>query len=287
MKLRIIFSIFWLIKLSYAAITAPSQENFEWPTLEELREAQLSCDEDCPEDLAQDPQLRVKVNSSGIICVPGKNHLRERICVIAHLGPAGHRGILTTQRAIASKFFWPSMSVRISNFSNAFLHCIGSKDSKVPRPFVETFHASERNEVLHYDFMFVRRSEDTSVPQYILVIKDYLSHYVELCPAATADHFAVADCLLEWYKRFNGAKIHESDRGTHFKNSVIAELNRIFRWINISQGLTRLKATEQLKGSTGKFCRCWKVLLRNSGCHGINGTNCLQVKITRRRSTNY
>jgi hypothetical protein len=30
----------------------------------------------CPEDLAQDPKLRVKVNPSGIIWVPDKNHLR-------------------------------------------------------------------------------------------------------------------------------------------------------------------------------------------------------------------
>ena len=84
----------------------------------------------------------------------------------------------------------------------------------------------KRNEVLHYDFMFVRKSEDPSLPQYILVIKDDLSYYVELCPADTADHFAVADCLLEWSNRLDAAKIHVSDRGKHFNNSVLAELNR-------------------------------------------------------------
>ena len=97
--------------------------------------------------------------------------------------------------------------------------------------------------------MFVRKSEDPSLPQYILVIKDDLSYYVELCPADTADHFAIADCLLEWSNRLDAAKIHVSDRGKHFNNSVLAELNR------------------------GKFWRYWKVLLRNSGCHGINSTS--------------
>jgi hypothetical protein len=121
------------------------------------------------------------------------------------------------------------MSETISNFWKACLHCIGSKDSKVPRHLGEAKHASERNEVLHYDFMFVRKSEDRSVPQHILVIKDDLPHYVELCPAATADHFTVADAVLEWYKRFNRAEIHVSYRETHFKNSIIAEFNRVFQ----------------------------------------------------------
>jgi hypothetical protein len=120
------------------------QEDFEWATLEELREAQMSCGEDCPEDLTQDPKLRVKFYSSGLIWVPDKNHLRERICVIAHSGPAGHRGILTTQRAIASQFFWPSMSDAVPNSSKACLHRIGSKDLKVPKPLGEAIHASEK-----------------------------------------------------------------------------------------------------------------------------------------------
>ena len=121
------------------------------------------------------------------------------------------------------------MSDTISNFSKAGLHCIGSKNSKVPRPLGEAIHAFDTNEVLHYDFMCVKKSEDPSLPQYVLVIKDDVSHYVQLCPIATADHFTVADCLLDWHERFNGAEIRVSNRETYFNNSVLAGLDRFFQ----------------------------------------------------------
>ena len=106
------------------------------------------------------------------------------------------------------------MSDTISNSSKVCLHCIGSKDSKVPRPLGEAIKSSDRNEVFHYDFMFVRKSKDPSVPQYILVIKDEISHYVELCPAATEDHFVVADCWLKWHKRLMGKNPCKWSRNT-------------------------------------------------------------------------
>jgi len=93
----------------------------------------------------------------------------------------------------------------------------------------EAIHAEERNQLLHYDFLFIKDNDVPETPQRILVIKDDLSHFGELIPCLEATAFVVAEALLDWYKRFGLALYHTSDQGTHFKNQVISELNRLMQ----------------------------------------------------------
>jgi hypothetical protein len=58
-----------------------------------------------------------------------------------------------------------------------------------------------------------------------LVLKDDLSHFVELVSSEITDHVVVVHALVDWYKRFGVAETHLSDKGSHFKNKVVAELN--------------------------------------------------------------
>jgi len=102
----------------------------------------------------------------------------------------------------------------VKQFCRMCLHCIGSLDSKVPRPLGEALNSSRRNQVIHYDFLLV---ENTRKFSYVLVLKDDLSHFV------------VAHALVDWYKRFGVAETHVSDKGSHFKNKVVAELNDILK----------------------------------------------------------
>ena len=76
--------------------------------------------------------------------------------------------------------------------------------------------------ILHYDFLTLRKGE------YVLVIKDDFSHFVELVICESPSHYEVVDSLLAWHSRFGLRKdsIHISDQGTHFKNSVCRELER-------------------------------------------------------------
>ena len=112
----------------------------------------------------------------------------------------------------------------MKQFCRMCLHCIGSLDSKVPRPLGEALHASRRNQVIH--FLFVKNTRNFS---YVLVLKDDLSHFVELVPSDRTDHVVVANALVEWYKRFGVAETHVSDKGSHFKNKVVAELKDILK----------------------------------------------------------
>jgi hypothetical protein len=106
------------------------------------------------------------------------------------------------------------------------LHCIGSLNSKVPRPLGEALHASRRNQVIHYDFLFVKNTGKFS---HALVLKDDVSHFAELVPSERTDHVVVVHTLVDWYKRFGVPETHFSDKGSHFKNTVVAELNDILK----------------------------------------------------------
>jgi len=114
----------------------------------------------------------------------------------------------------------------VKRFHRMCLHCIGSLDSKVPRPLGEALHASRRNQVIPYDFLFVKNTRKFS---YVLVLKDDVSHFVELVLSEITDHVVVVHALLDWYKRFGVAETHVSDKGSHFKNKVVAELNDILK----------------------------------------------------------
>ena len=60
--------------------------------------------------------------------------------------------------------------------------------------------------------------------QYVLVIKDDFSNFVELIACESAHHFVVVEALLNWFKRFGIVYQHVSDQGSHFKNKVMDEL---------------------------------------------------------------
>jgi hypothetical protein len=64
----------------------------------------------------------------------------------------------------------------------------------------EAIHEEKRNQVLQYDFLFIKDIDAPETPQRILVIKDDLSHFVELSPCREATAFVVAEALLDWHK---------------------------------------------------------------------------------------
>jgi len=114
----------------------------------------------------------------------------------------------------------------VKQFCRMCLHCIGSLNSKVPRPLGEALHASRRNQVIHSDFLFVKNKRKFS---YVLVLKDELSHFVEFVPSERTDNVLGVHAPVDCYKRFGVAETRVSDKGSHFKNKVVAEFNDILK----------------------------------------------------------
>ena len=95
----------------------------------------------------------------------------------------------------------------------------------------------EKNQFIHYDFLFGKNTRKLS---YVLVLKDDLSHFVELVLSERSDHVLVVHALADWHKRFGVAETHVSDKGSHFlcfvlgahclsKKKVVDELNDILK----------------------------------------------------------
>ena len=61
---------------------------------------------------------------------------------------------------------------------------------------------------------------------YILIIKDDASSFVWLEPCTAADADTTVETLLKWFCTFGVVLNWISDRGTHFKNKVMRDLNR-------------------------------------------------------------
>ncbi|POM64802.1 Chromodomain containing hypothetical protein putative [Phytophthora palmivora] len=91
-----------------------------------------------------------------------------------------------------------------------------------PRPLDKAIHADKPNEVMHWDYLYMGKSD--SYLEYVLVIKDDTSKFVWLMPtdAATADN--TFECLMRWFAMFGVVRWWVSDQGTHFKNKVLEGL---------------------------------------------------------------
>ena len=208
--------------------SALHKADFKWPSVAEIERLQ--------EALTQSEITKLKLVSKNIkdhqilvrstgdrIYVPDCD-LRVRLCVIAHAGSSGHRGIAQTVRALR-KYYWPTMRPDVNKFCKQCLHCAVADPRKViPRPLGTQTHAKQPNELLHYDFIHIGPSTKGHV--YLLVIKDDFTGFVNFYPCASPTSDVVVESLLSWYSLFGVATCHVSDQGSHFKNAVVKELNR-------------------------------------------------------------
>ncbi len=201
-----------------------AMDNSLFPTLEEIRQAQSTAK--VPTGATRNQDGLECVN--GGVWVPEEKDLRIRICVVGHAG-GGHRGLGTTQSAIEKLFWWETLSEDVASFVGNCIYCVKLKDrSLIPRPLGTQIRAAKRNEVLHFDFLKMPLSEPEGL-QYVLVLKDDFSQFVELVPCVSATASVTAMSLLWWFARFGVVATWISDQGSHFKNTLLTELKDIMK----------------------------------------------------------
>jgi Integrase zinc binding domain len=87
--------------------------------------------------------------------------LQIRLCVEAHCHSAGHRAHEATLGAIKEYVAWTTMAEHFKVFVQNCLHCVATvPGDKVPRPMDTQLHATKRNEILHFDFLYIGVSRD-------------------------------------------------------------------------------------------------------------------------------
>jgi transposase InsO family protein len=165
--------------------------------------------------------------ASGQLFVPNRQYLRLRLCIVAHQGGAGHRGFATTLQSLRRFVWWPTMRVDVASFCKDCLQCLCTRGGHIiPRPLRSMVRASAPNELIHFDFYFVRSApvDSTHGASYILVLLDDFSRFVECVPCDAANAAHVVTALLDWFKRFGIVYKWSSDQGSHFVNDIMAQL---------------------------------------------------------------
>ncbi|KAF0712314.1 hypothetical protein As57867_004858, partial [Aphanomyces stellatus] len=208
---------------------------FVWPTMAEIVEAQVQAaselldgtagtsGQDFVEELVdwgggvEVPMLKT---TTGAVWIPSSAaDLQMRLCVVAHFGVGGHRGIGATKQVLSERFWWSGLAADVAYFIGRCLHC-ASTGPHVLRPFGMAPHATSANEILHWDFLYMDGG-------YLLVVKDDFTQFKWLWESDVATAKVVSRCLLQWFSVFGVCYHWVSDQGSHFKNEVIAELQHV------------------------------------------------------------
>ncbi|KAE8897356.1 hypothetical protein PF003_g18627 [Phytophthora fragariae] len=198
-------------------------DDFVWPNLDTIAAAQRKFGDKAELSRLEEGDDGVRRTDSRLWIPAEATNLIRRLCIIAHCGPQGHRGRDAMLAHLGRIFYVPHLRQCVDRFLASCLLCHHVKGGKVvPRPWSETYRCNERNQALHWDFLYL--GESFGDMQYILVLKDDASHYCELVKCETPTSTVAADAIMDWHSRFGIPRDWISDQGSHFKNEVINEL---------------------------------------------------------------
>lgn len=203
----------------YAPVYPRRSREFDWPSKEDFIVIQRKSTSKYPKEF--DIEKEVIADKRNRWWIPDDHELLKlRVLIAAHTGMAGHRSSTATFDAISKEFWWSSMKEDVQKFCNSCIHCLTtSSGTKVPRPLGHAMHASKPNEIIHFDFCYIGKSNVRH--QYVLIIKDDLTSYTWLYACEAADAETVVDALVDWFAAFGPVKQWISDQGSHFKNRVM------------------------------------------------------------------
>lgn len=208
-------------------------KDFDWPTPAKLHDAQEEAIEAgleaVPESGSFDDQGLWRVGIGGPVWVPeGATQLQLRLCIIAHAGLAGHRGVKATTTAIESEFHWPTLRSDVKEFVRQCLHCLATTGGNtIPRPYGEAIHAELPNEAMHMDWLFLQKlPKGAKSEQYAHVCKDDASSLCQLRAYRDPTAENVVTDLETWGGYFGVPRVWISDGGSHYKSQVLEEFRR-------------------------------------------------------------
>jgi len=238
------------IPVKYAATIYDVPKPWEFPAVEELRQAQQE-DSERPKGLKKDSQGLFRYN--GRIYVPDARQLRSRLCIVAHAGAAGHRSIEMTRKILGERFTWKGMAEFVTDFCHHCLQCVKSSTGKLlNRPMGTALYSDTPGEMLWMDYIYMQQESNTG-DTYILVLLDSCSHMVELVPTKHADAVTAARAVMMWAARWGMPAYVCSDQGSHFKNSLMAQLAKVSRIKHIGSPLRIAHGATQWKDTTECF----------------------------------
>lgn len=116
---------------------------------------------------------------------------------------AGQYGILRTTARITQRYFWPGMRNEIAKYVRKCVKCQQYKSSNLkPAGIIQSVVSKQHFEVIAAD-LFGPLPETSEGYQYILIVEDVASRWVEIFPLKTATAQNCAEALInEIFMRF-------------------------------------------------------------------------------------
>lgn len=153
----------------------------------------------------------------GRIWVPTHEPLTTALIQRVHDSPMmGHPGKNTTFQALRREYHWDGMSADVARFVRN-CHCFGGRKSRQLRQgLLQPIPAPDRYwSQISVDFMTELPARDESAPQYMMVITDRLSKYIQLEAMTSMAAENCAERFKQCWWRFHGfPKQIISDRGS-------------------------------------------------------------------------
>ena len=200
-------------------LPSSSSDDFDWPSLQEIAIAQAENDDSRPSNLVLVDDIWR--NPSQAIWIPDDStDLQLRLCIVAHTGPSGHRGVRSTTSVLRQNFFWSTLTEDVKTFIATCIHCVSTVGGeKVPRPFGPAFHGTAPNDLVQFDYIEIAPASNGD--KYILMLRDDHSDYKWLFAYPSTAAANAAASLVDWCAAFGVPKAFMSDGPTHFKNDTL------------------------------------------------------------------
>jgi len=93
----------------------------------------------------------------------------------------------------------------------------------VPRPLGEAVHGQKPNQVVHLDWLYIMPAEKKGKHnfQWNLIIRDDLSGYIRVTPAAVPDSITTVDALMDWRASSRTPSIIVTDMASYFMSELM------------------------------------------------------------------
>lgn len=137
---------------------------------------------------------------------------------------AGHLGRDKTLKSVQSRFYWPGMSSAVARWCRECNQCARRKAGPGlgKSPLQQSFVGAPMDRI-GIDILECPVSNDGN--QYIMVICDYFTKWVEAYPVPNHTAIVVSDKLVtEFFSRFGLPKQIHSDQGREFESELFSHL---------------------------------------------------------------
>lgn len=167
-----------------------------------------------------------------------------------------HLGIERVMAAMKTKYHWPRMHQEIYDYIHSCDICQSIKrDTHARNKPLTSLPVVGRFERWHMDFLKLHKTSKGY--QYVLLIVDSFTKWIEAFPMKTQESTEVADCLFQnVFTRFDCPKYLVSDREKSFMNSLVSCLCDIFEIIHYLTSGYHPQTNSQVERTNSTLIQC-------------------------------